>query len=60
MALELDRESALSLGTIILYLEGWYAEHVLGTDQRYKPFFSIRTAEGAKVVSVESNEEVAG
>jgi hemerythrin len=60
MAQELDKESALSLGAIIFYLEDWYADHVLGTDQGYKQFLSIKIADGAKVVSVGSNEEVAG
>lgn len=60
MAQELDNESPLSWGAMILYLEDWYTEHVLGNDQGYKEFLSNKIADEAKVVSVESNETVAG
>jgi len=59
MAEELEKESTLSLGTIILYLEDWYTDHVLGSDREYKEFLSNKMAEDAKVVSREIDEKVA-
>jgi hemerythrin len=59
MAQELEEESSLSLGTIILYLEDWYADHVTGTDQAYKEFLSSKIEEDPKLASVESSDKVA-
>jgi|GEM_PF-883717 hemerythrin-like metal-binding protein len=52
MAQELDKESALSLGSIILFLEDWYTDRVPGADQEYKQFLSIKIADEAKVVHI--------
>ena len=53
-------ESDLSFGSIILFLEDWYADHILGFDQGYKKFFASKMADEAKVASVESREKGAG
>lgn len=60
MAQELDKESVLSLGAIILYLEDWYTDHVLGTDRGYKRFLSAKMADEAKGVHIEISEKADG
>ncbi|MGA2404107.1 MAG: bacteriohemerythrin [Syntrophobacteraceae bacterium] len=40
MAHGLEEDGTLSLGTIIFYLQDWYTDHVLGSDQAYKEFLS--------------------
>ncbi len=47
MAQDLEKESGLSLGAIIFYLEDWYVDHVLGIDQEYKQFLSSKMADEA-------------
>lgn len=60
MAQDLEKESGLSLGAIIFYLEDWYIDHVLGIDQGYKQFLTSKMADEAKVVAVEPGEKAAG
>ncbi len=38
MAQELDEEGLLTLGGITIYLEEWFKDHVLGSDQEYKAY----------------------
>ena len=48
MAQDLEKESGLSLGAIIFYLEDWYVDHVLGIDQGYKHFLANKMADGQR------------
>ncbi len=38
MMQQLEDEGILTLGSIIIFLEDWYADHILGEDQKYKKF----------------------
>lgn len=60
MAQKLEKDSGLSLGAIIFYLEDWYVDHVQGIDQAYKQFLTSRMADEEKAVSVETSEKVPG
>ncbi len=40
MAQELEDEEIPIFGTIVIYLEDWYADHVLGDDQKFKKFLA--------------------
>jgi hemerythrin-like metal-binding protein len=53
-------EKVFTFGAIKLYLEDWYADHILGTDQGYKRFLSNKMAEEAKIASAETNDKAAG
>ena len=56
MAGELEKASGLSLTAILLYLEDWYADHILGFDRGYKDFLAREMAEGAKAASTDTSE----
>ena len=60
MAQDLEKETGLSLGAIIFYLEDWYVDHVLDIDQGYKHFLANKMAEEANAGSVETGEKVVG
>ena len=46
LADDLEKQGALSLGTIIMYLQDWYTDHVLGADQEYKEFLADKLNAG--------------
>jgi hemerythrin len=47
MTQELDGENPLTLRMLAIYLQDWYAEHILGFDQEYKVFLSKKLTEEA-------------
>jgi len=51
MAQELDEQGLLTLGGIIIYLEDWYRDHILGFDQDYKTFFEKQAVKSAGLSS---------
>jgi hemerythrin len=44
MARDLEKEDGLSLGAIILFLEDWYADHILSKDRNYAQYLATRMA----------------
>ncbi|SPF39780.1 putative Hemerythrin-like metal-binding protein [Syntrophobacter sp. SbD1] len=51
MAGDLEKENGLTLGAIILFLEDWYADHILGKDRSYAQCLATKMAGQADVDS---------
>ena len=56
MAQELDEDGLLTLGGIIIYLEDWYWDHILGFDQDYKAFFEKQSVKSDNLSAVSQTE----
>lgn len=53
MAENLESEAILNTRSIAVYLEDWYTDHIQGTDQKYKTFFTLKLAEEKESAPIE-------